>query len=149
MAKKDLLKSQMKRPAPLKRTQPADDDQMTEAVNRVAQDGTENGESTPAAEQPTGTPPSTAATAKEKQGNSGKASATGAKSRQGRGGASKKPAAAAPKAEAPEAEEEKEPLKRMTIDLPKSLHTRLKIDSTRRGIYMREHIIELIEKSLE
>ena len=147
MAKKDILKSQMKRPAPLKRTQPADDAKMAEAVNRIAQDESD-AETQTAAAPAKDQSPSTTIT-KEPTAPQKNKSSTAAKPKRGRGGASKAAARPTEPATAEEAEEaEKEPLKRMTIDMPKSLHTRLKLESARRGVYMRDHIIEVIEQSL-
>lgn len=148
MAKKDLLKSQMKRPAPLKRTQPADDAKMTEAVNRVAQDEVDAETQTAAAPSMDHSPSTTIT--KEPTATQKNQSSTAAKPKRGRGGATKaatQPAEAAATEEADDAE--KEPLKRMTIDMPKSLHTRLKLESARRGVYMRDHIIQVIEQSLD
>lgn len=50
------------------------------------------------------------------------------------------PASAPPKPEA---------LKRLTIDLPASLHKKLKLATIQSGETMRDHVVKLIEKSLK
>lgn len=41
------------------------------------------------------------------------------------------------------------PLKRLTIDLPASLHKKLKLATIQSGETMRDHVVKLIEKSLK
>ncbi len=165
MAKKDLLKTQMTRPA-IKRTRVADDDKMNEAVKQVT-----NGQSSPPAADPGSK--KTAASEKEAAATSAPIQATDqsatAKSAAKQGTPPRKqttkkensvPTASteqtrtATKVAAPQTEaststdEDKEPVKRMTIDLPQSLHRRLKMVSLQEDVFMKDYIIALIEKSL-
>lgn len=45
--------------------------------------------------------------------------------------------------------EEKVRLQKMTIEIPKDLHTKIKIKAAQEGKKMKEYIIELVEKDLE
>lgn len=46
----------------------------------------------------------------------------------------------------PEPTEPQEPMKRLTIDVPLSLHTRIKATCARRGPHMADEIRDLLEK---
>lgn len=49
-------------------------------------------------------------------------------------------------ADVPEAAPPQEPMKRLTIDVPLSLHTRIKTACARRGPHMADEIRDLLEK---
>lgn len=161
MAKKDLLKTQMTRPT-IKRTRVADEDKMDEAVKQVTKgqspapaaeaaakkpDGAEKqlgGKATPRqTPKPTGTGKPAAEKVARPRKEAGKQDQTtpASTSKQTRGETTKS-------APSLQDSEEKEPVKRMTIDLPQSLHKRLKMLSIREEIYMKDYIIALIQKSL-
>ncbi|MCB0661383.1 MAG: hypothetical protein KDC24_01480 [Saprospiraceae bacterium] len=46
-------------------------------------------------------------------------------------------------------EEEKEPLKRVTLDLPASLHTKLKLKAVHDETTIRNFVIDLLEQALD
>jgi hypothetical protein len=52
----------------------------------------------------------------------------------------------APKQAAPE---EKEPFMRMTFDVPKSLHLKLKMHTLKNGVTIKSHMLRIIEDSIE
>lgn len=59
------------------------------------------------------------------------------------------PAAAPPKTAPAPAPPKPAALKRLTIDLPASLHKKLKLATIQSGETMRDHVVKLIEKSLK
>ena len=143
MSKKDDLRAGMMPPL-LKRTQVASDAEVTKAMNQVGDDLDAKRDSV--AEKRLGSKRTT---------TSKKPATTRAKKAHGTKPETKVPPSKGKQNEAvagakstQKSDLSKEAVKRMTIDLPKSLHTKLKLESTRRGIYMKDHIIELIEKSL-
>lgn len=47
------------------------------------------------------------------------------------------------------ASEEKEPFMRMTFDVPKSLHLRLKMHAIKNGVTIKAHMLRIIEESID
>lgn len=46
-------------------------------------------------------------------------------------------------------EKEKEPVVRTTMDLPKSIHTAIKIKSAQEGISLKDYIVQLVKADLD
>ena len=131
-------------PPLLKRTQVASDAEVTKAMNRVGDDLDAKrrsvGEKRVGSKRTTVSPKPATTKTKQARGVKPETKAPPRKAKQNETVAGAK--------STQKSELSKEAVKRMTIDLPKSLHTKLKLESTRRGVYMKDHIIELIEKSL-
>ena len=133
-SKKDLLANRQKvgRPS-LRREVVTNEAQEAAVVQKVADNPPP---------PPTPTAPASAPTKKPRRT---KAKATGSKKPATR---AKNPSSSTPAKKQP-APEEKEPFMRMTFDVPKSLHLRLKMHAIKNGVTIKAHMLRIIEESID
>ncbi len=136
MAKKNLLAANLKRPS-LKRTMRVSEDKMDEVVRKVADNPPPSKEKPKSVSAP---PTSTAPAAAPKR----KTQET-ERSKKGRAPA-RKPAGN--KASSAKSVHPAEGTKRLTLDIPHSLHKELKLLSIHQEISMKDYIISVVERSL-
>lgn len=133
MAKKNLLKANMKRPS-LKREMKVTEETMNEVVQRVADNPPPPAKNTTTkqASKATSTAPTTspapAAAPKRGRGRPKKETTTATKSTR--------------------SVHPKEGTKRLTLDIPQSLHKQLKLLAIHQEISMKDYIIQVVERSL-
>ncbi|WP_020570802.1 hypothetical protein [Neolewinella persica] len=138
MAKKNLLAANLKRPS-LKRTVKVTEETMDEVVQKVA-------DNPPAREKPVAkaetipAPPTTTAPAAAP-----KKTAPAATPRKGRGRPRKSEASAL----STRSVYPKEGTKRLTLDIPKELHLKLKYLALEQETTMKDYIIEVVARSLK
>lgn len=144
MAKKNLLAANLKRPS-LKRTMRVSEDKMDEVVRKVSDNPPPRAEKTVAKPSPTPeTSPAVMLSGAEVPAASPVNKATAPK--KGRG-ANRKPAGA--KASSAKSVHPAEGTKRLTLDIPHSLHKELKLLSIHQEISMKDYIISVVERSLK
>ena len=142
MAKKNLLAANLKRP-PLKRPMRVSEDKMDEVVRKVADNPPPKAEKVAAktAPAPKTSPVPAAAPGSKGEKEEGKK----VESRKGRG-VTRKPAGN--KASSPKSVHPAEGTKRLTLDIPHSLHKELKLLSIHQEVSMKDYIIGVVERSL-
>jgi len=133
-SKKDLLANRQKvgRPS-LRREVVTNEAQEAAVVQKVADN------------PPPPPTPIAPASAPNKKPRRTKAKATGSKKPATR---AKNPSSSTPAKKQP-APEEKEPFMRMTFDVPKSLHLRLKMHAIKNGVTIKAHMLRIIEESID
>lgn len=145
MAKKNLLKANLKRPS-LKREMKVTEEKMDEVVQQVADNPPAKvaAPKVPAKEENTATVSSPAPRGRGQKKNSTQAEAAAPAPKRGRGRPKKeKTAPAAPRSVHP-----KDGTKRLTLDIPQDLHKRLKLLAIHQEISMKDYIIQVVERSL-
>lgn len=133
MAKKNLLKANLKRPS-LKREMKVTEEKMDEVVQKVADNP----------------PPAKTAAAGSKVKASTSAATTTANApatapKRGRG----RPKKETTIAKSPRSVHPKEGTKRLTLDIPQSLHKQLKLLAIHQEVSMKDYIIQVVERSLK
>lgn len=142
MAKKNLLAANLKRPS-LKREMKVTEETMDAVVQKVADNPPPVAESTSAAS--TSTAPASAPKAPKKPAAKRKETAAPPQPKKGRG-RPRKPAGE--KATSPRSVHPAEGTKRLTLDIPQSLHKKLKLLAIHEEISMKDYIIGVVERSL-
>lgn len=133
MAKKNLLKANLKRPS-LKREMKVTEEKMDEVVQKVADN--------PPPVKPKARGSKAAATASSASKTS---SAPATAPKRGRG----RPKKEATTAKSPRSVHPKEGTKRLTLDIPQSLHKQLKLLAIHQEVSMKDYIIQVVERSLK
>jgi hypothetical protein len=145
MAKKNLLAANLKRPS-LKRTMRVSEDKMDEVVRKVADNPPPPKERAKKTSAPASKTPPAPAAAPSSKGERGE----GKKGGKGEGekgrGAARRPAGN--KASSAKSVHPAEGTKRLTLDIPHSLHKELKLLSIHQEISMKDYIISVVERSL-
>ena len=145
MAKKNLLAANLKRPS-LKRTMKVSEESMNKVVQKVADNPPPAAKTSEPKDDP---PPKTKpapAPAPKIDGRKEKNKTAGSAGKQGRG-AARRPAGK--KASSPNSVHPAEGTKRLTLDIPHSLHKELKLLSIHQEISMKDYIIQVVERSLK
>jgi hypothetical protein len=152
MAKKNLLAANLKRPS-LKRTMRVSEDKMDEVVRKVADNPPPPKERAKKTSAPASkTPPAPAAAPSSKGEGSKGERGEGSKGERSKGegekgrGAARRPAGN--KASSAKSVHPAEGTKRLTLDIPHSLHKELKLLSIHQEISMKDYIISVVERSL-
>jgi len=154
MAKKNLLKANLKRPS-LKREMKVTEEKMEEVVQKVADNPpaekaapevSAKGKNTALVSDPASRGRgSTKPAERARKKNSPAAKAPASAPKRGRGRPKKENAAPA----APRSVHPKEGTKRLTLDIPQDLHKRLKLLAIHQEISMKDYIIQVVERSLQ
>lgn len=139
MAKKNLLAANLKRPS-LKREMKVTEETMDAVVQKVADNPPPVAEPVPAASTSTAPAP-----APKKPAAKRKETAAPPQPKKGRG-RPRKPAGE--KATSPRSVHPAEGTKRLTLDIPQSLHKKLKLLAIHEEISMKDYIIGVVERSL-
>lgn len=129
-SKKELLAGRQKVGRPSLRREIVTNDEQEAAVVRKVSDN-------PPPPSPTSPAPAAAAGAKKREPTGKKAEPTAAKS------------TAKETAKKPAAKKKPEPFMRMTFDVPKSLHLKLKMHTLKNGVTIKAHMLRIIEESIK
>lgn len=137
MAKKNLLAANLKRPS-LKRAVKVTEEKMDEVVQKVADNPPPKTDSAPSTATAPAAAPQNAPAPATKQSEPAKAP------RKGRGRPRKSEAAAL----SSRSVHPREGTKRLTLDIPKELHLKLKYLALEQETTMKDYIIEVVSRSL-